>query len=126
MLDEYTVATEKDFDEAVASVLKAIKNRGLRVLHVHDIRGMLAETGFSTEPLKIVEFCSEEFAEKLLRTDIKMSLIMPCKISVYVKGGKTYMSTLRPRAIGDYYLKLAQAAKQEDELNISIVEEAKS
>lgn len=125
MLDEYTVATKKSFEEAVASVLEAIRKRKLRVLHVHDIRGMLAEAGFSTEPLKIIEFCSEEFAGKLLRADEKLSLIMPCKISVYVKEGKAYISTLRPRAIGDYYPELAQAAKQEDELNISIVEEAK-
>jgi len=126
MIDDYTVATEKSFEEAVNSVLEAIKKRGLQVLHIHDISGMLASAGFSIEPLNIVEFCSEKFASELLRTDVKMSLIMPCKISVYVRDGETYISALRPRYIGDFYPELTHAAEQEDALNLSIVEEAKS
>lgn len=125
MLDEYTVATEKGFEEAVESVLKAIKKKKLRVLHMHDIHSLLAKEEVSIEPLKIIEFCNEDFATKLLQMDMKMSLIMPCKISVYIKEGKTYITTLRPRAIGDYYPELARAAEREDELNISIVEKAK-
>lgn len=126
MIDDYTTLTEKSFEEAVNSVLEAIKKRGLRVLHIHDISGMLSSAGFSIEPLNIVEFCSEKFASELLRTDVKMSLIMPCKISVYVNGGKTYISALRPRAIGDFYTEFMYAAEEEDALNLGIVEEAKS
>ena len=126
MIDDYTVATEKNFEKAVNSVLEAINKRGLRVLHIHDISGMLANAGFSIEPLSIVEFCSEKFASELLRTDVKMSLMMPCKISVYVKEGKTYISALRPRAIGDFYSELMDVTEREDALNLSIVEEAKS
>ena len=126
MIDDYTVATEKNFEKAVNSVLEAINKRGLRVLHIHDISGMLASAGFSIEPLSIVEFCSEEFAMELLRMDLKMSLMMPCKISVYVKEGKTYISALRPRAIGDFYSELMDVTEREDALNLSIVEEAKS
>ncbi len=65
MIDDYT------------TLLEAIKKRGLQVLHIHDISGILASAGFSIEPLNIVEFCSEKFACKLLRTDAKLSLIMP-------------------------------------------------
>ena len=126
MIDDYTVATEKNFEKAVNGVLEAIKKRGLRVLHIHDISGMLANAGFSIEPLSIVEFCGEEFASELLRTDVKMSLMMPCKISVYVREGETYISALRPRYISDFYPELTHAAEQEDALNLSIVEEAKS
>jgi len=126
MIDDYTTTTEKSFKEAVDSVLEAIKKRGLRVLHIHDISGMLASAGFSIEPLNIIEFCSEKFAIELLRTDVKLSLMMPCKISVYVKDGKTYISALRPRAIGDFYSELMHTAEQEDALNVGIVEEAKS
>ena len=82
-------------------------------------------TGFSIEPLSIVEFCNEKFANELLRTDVKISLIMHCKIGVYVKDGKTYIGTLRPRYIGDFYPELTHVAEQEDALNLSIVDEAK-
>jgi uncharacterized protein (DUF302 family) len=125
MIDDYTIPTEKNFDKAVNSVLEVIKKKGLRVLHIHDISKMLASAGFSIEPLSIVEFCSEKFASELLHTDVKISLIMPCKINVYVKDGKTYISTLRPRAIGDFYSDLMYAVEQEDALNLSIVDEAK-
>ncbi len=126
MIDEYTTTTEKSFRETVDSVLEAIKRRGHQVLHIHDISGMLARAGAPIEPLSIVEFCSEKFAIELMRTDVKLSLMMPCKISVYVNDGKTYISALRPRAIGDFYSELTHAAEQEDALNLGIVEEAKS
>ncbi len=73
---------------------------------------MLASAGLLIEPLKIVEFCNENFASELLRTDVKLSLIMPCKISVCVKEGKTYINALRPRVIGDFYSKLMRTASR--------------
>jgi uncharacterized protein (DUF302 family) len=53
VLDGYTVATEKGFEEAVSSVLK------------------------------IIEFCNADFATKLLRADVKTSLLMPCKTVLF-------------------------------------------
>ncbi len=59
--------------------------------------------------------------------DIKIPLMLPCPISVYVEGCKTYISTLRPKVIADFYpqANIKAIADEVDEVVLSIVEEAR-
>ena len=56
---DYTINTNKNFDEAVQDVQDEIAKVGMRVLYIHDVQKTLAEKGFEREPLKIVEFCKD-------------------------------------------------------------------
>jgi uncharacterized protein (DUF302 family) len=100
---EKTVTTEKSFDEAVAEVERKAGEKGFRVLHVHDVAATLAEKGFPRESLKIVEICNARFASLVLAKDIRISLMLPCPISVYVEGGRTHISTMLPTGIAKYF-----------------------
>ena len=40
---EYTVTTEKAFEEAVLAIEKKAGEKGFRVLHTHDVAATLAE-----------------------------------------------------------------------------------
>jgi len=40
---DYTVTTEKSFDQAVKAVEKETKNAGFRVLYIHDVTATLKE-----------------------------------------------------------------------------------
>jgi uncharacterized protein (DUF302 family) len=100
---EYTINTKLGFDAAVAAIEKKAPEKGFRVLHTHDVAAMLAEKGFPREPLKIIEICNAKYASQVLARDVKISLMLPCPISVYLEGGKTHISTMRPSAIGDFY-----------------------
>jgi len=93
---DYTVTTKKSFDEAVTSVEKETKNAGFKVLHIHDVTATLKEKGFEIEPFKIIEVCNAKSAYAVLQADIKIGLCLPCKINVYLKDGKTYISGMRP------------------------------
>ena len=42
---EYTVATEKPFEEAVVAIQKKAGEKGFRVLYTHDVAATLAEKG---------------------------------------------------------------------------------
>jgi len=53
--------------------------------------------------LKIIEICNAKYASQVLGKDIKISLMLPCPISVYEEKGKAFISTLRPRVIADFY-----------------------
>lgn len=99
----YTVETKRTFDDAVQAVEAASAAKGFRVLHTHDVSGTLAEKGFPCEPLKIVEICNAKAASEVLRRDIRASVMLPCPISVYVQGGKTYLSTMMPSAIAPMF-----------------------
>ena len=124
---DYTVETTKSFDEAVAAIEAKSKEKGFGVLHIHDVKATLASKGFDREPLKIIEICNAKYASQVLAKDIKISLMLPCPISVYVEGGKTYISTLRPKVISDFYPRadIQSIAEEVDRIVLSIVDESK-
>ena len=123
---DYTVETTKSFDDAVAAVEAKSKEKGFGVLHVHDVKATLAAKGFDREPLKIIEICNPRYASEVLKKDIKISVMLPCPISVYVEGGKTYISTLRPGMIQVFYPQagVTALAEEVDRTVLAIIDEA--
>lgn len=100
---EYTVETAKSFDQAVEAVERTSGEKGFRVLHTHDVAATLAEKGFPRDPLKIVEVCNARYANEVLQKDISISLLLPCPISVYTEQGKTFISTMRPSLLAEFF-----------------------
>jgi uncharacterized protein (DUF302 family) len=124
---EYTVTTAKSVDEAALAIERKSAEKGFRVLHTHDVAATLAEKGFPREPLKIVEICNARAASEVLKKDIKMSLMLPCPISVYTQGGKTLISTLLPSSIAEFFPNAGvEAIAAEVEKGVlSIIDEAR-
>ncbi len=124
---DYTVETTKSVDEAVSAIETKAQEKGFRVLHVHDVQATLAAKGFEIEPMKIVEVCNAKFASQVLAKDKKISLMLPCPISVFMEAGKTYISALKPRVIADYYpdANIESIAKEVERVVLALVDEAK-
>ena len=124
---DYTVVTTKNVDDAVAAIEAKSKEKGFSVLHIHDVSATLEGKGFPREPLKIIEVCNAKYASQVLGKDIKISLMLPCPISVYVEKGTTYISTLRPKVIADFYPEadIKALADEVDRIVLSIVDESK-
>ena len=124
---DYTVTTNKSFDEAVTSVGKETKNAGFKVLHIHDVTATLKEKGFEIEPFKIIEVCNAKSAYSVLRADIKIGLCLPCKINVYLKDGKTYISGMRPVILPQFFpqANLGNLPVEVDEIIRGIVDNSK-
>ncbi len=102
---DYTVTTEKSFDEAVSAVEQETKNAGFKVLYIHNVTKTLAEKGFNIEQFKIIEICNAKSAYTVLQADMKIGLCLPCKINVYQKSGKTYISGMRPIVLPQFFPK---------------------
>jgi len=100
---DYTVATDKSFDEAVEAVVAATADAGFKVQFVHDVAATLAEKGFERERVTIVEMCNAKFASQVLAADVKIGLMLPCPIMVYAEEGKVFISTMRPTLIGGFF-----------------------
>jgi uncharacterized protein (DUF302 family) len=120
---DYTVETAKTVDEAVAAIEAKTQEKGFRVLHIHDVEATLTAKGFTIEPMKIIEICNAKFASQVLAKDKKISLMLPCPISVFVEGGKTYISALKPRVLADYYpdASIEEIAGEVEKIVISLV-----
>lgn len=124
---DYTKQTVKDFEQVISSVETKAKEKGFAVLHIHDVKAIFASKGIEHEPLKIIEICNAKYASQVLARDIKISLMLPCRISVYIEGGKTYISALRPKLIADFYpdADIHGLAQEVDTIVLGIVDESK-
>jgi len=124
---DYTVESRKPFDEAVKAVEEQSAAKGFGVLYTHDVAGTLAAKGFRREPLKIVEICNARLANEALAKDPRLSLMLPCPISVYTQDGKTFISTLLPLAIPRFFPDAGaeSIAAEVEEAVLEIVNEAK-
>ena len=123
---DYTLTTNKTFDEAVEGVQDEIVKAGMRVLFVHDVQETLGEKGFQREPFKIIEFCSAKFADEFLNKDIKIGLCLPCKINVYIKDGETFISGMRPIILPQFFPQadLGERPKEIDQIIQNIINNA--
>src|SRR5262249_40310469 len=124
---EYTVTTGKPFEEAVLAIERKAGEKGFRVLHKHDIATTLAEKGYPHEPLQIIEICNAKYASQVLSKDVKLSLMLPCPISVYTEGGQTRISTLLPTSMVQFFPKagIENVASEVEDIVLRIIEEAR-
>lgn len=123
----YQVTTDKSFAKAVEDVQAQTPAQGFRVLYTHDYQATLAEKGFNREPLKIIEVCNAEYAHKVLQKEGLFSLMMPCRICVYIEGRETIINTLRPTALLPMFQKpeLQEFAEKVERILIEIIDSSK-
>ncbi|OGK23960.1 hypothetical protein A3A46_03625 [Candidatus Roizmanbacteria bacterium RIFCSPLOWO2_01_FULL_37_13] len=124
---DYTVTTEKSFEDAVAKIEQETKKAGFRVLYVHDVTETLKEKGFIIKPFKIIEICNAKNAYNALQADIKIGLCLPCKINIYQKDGKTYISGMRPIVLSQFFPKadLGNLPAEVDKIIRGIIDRSK-
>ncbi len=93
----YLVETEKEFDQAALNLDAAVKRNGFGVLHVHDLGTTLRTKGIAfDEQCKVFEVCNPGQAAKVLESDMRLNMALPCRISVFTERGKTRIGLIRP------------------------------
>ena len=124
---DYTVTTGKSFEEAVVALEEETKKASFKVLYIHDVTATLKEKGFKIEPFKIIEICNAKSAYTALKADIKIGLCLPCKINVYQKDGKTYISGMRPVILSQFFTQanLGNLPNEVDEIIRGIIDKSK-
>jgi uncharacterized protein (DUF302 family) len=93
----YIVETDKSFEQASTDLELAVKAHGYGVLHIHDLGGTLRSKGIAFENnCKIFEVCNPSQAAKVLATDMRLNMALPCRISVYTEQGRTKIGLIKP------------------------------
>lgn len=125
----YIVESDKSFEQAAADLDAAVKRNGFGVLHVHDIGNTLRGKGVAFEPqVRVFEVCNPMQAAKVMASDLKLNMALPCRISVYTEGGKTHIGMIKPTGILSALSRdaaLATLAREVEEKTICMIEEAK-
>ncbi len=121
----YIVETDKSFDDAVISVLKAVEQKGWSIFQIYDIKERLAAKGFKHEPLKIIEICSGKHANNFLNKNRLISLCMPCKINV-LQEDKVKIVGMRPTIIPEFFNEISKEEAESAENDVKeIIDNAK-
>jgi uncharacterized protein (DUF302 family) len=86
-----------DFDKTVDLLVAEAERREWKIPAVHDLQLSLAKSGKTVKPVKVVEMCKPAYSGQMLELNDEriMSVMMPCRISVYTKDdGKTYTALI--------------------------------
>jgi len=125
----YIVETEKSFDQASADLDSAVGRHGFGVLHVHDLGATLRSKGIEfEEQCKVFEVCNPVQAARVLSTDMRLNMALPCRISVFTDKGKTKIGLIKPvqmlSALSDE-AELVEVSEEVEAKTIQMVDEAK-
>src|SRR3990167_6253247 len=122
----YIIETNKTFDNAVVSVLKAVEQKGWTLFQIYDVKERLAAKGFNQRPLKIIEICSGKYSNQFLNKNRLISLCMPCKINVLEEDGKVEIVGMKPTIISKFFPEVNQEEAKEAEKDLKeIVDNSK-
>ena len=126
----YIVDTSKSVEQASEDLASAVARHGFGVLHVHDLGTTLRSKGIEfQEECKVFEVCNPTQASKVLATDMRLNMALPCRISVYTEKGKTKIGFIKPvpmlSALSDDAA-LATVANDVEEKVLAMVNEAKA
>ncbi len=124
----YIVETDKPFEQAAADLDTAVTAHGFGVLHIHDLGGTLRSKGIEfAEQCKVFEVCNPGQAAKVLSTDMRLNMALPCRISVFTDKGKTQIGLIKPAqmlsSLSDEPA-LVQVAEEVEAKTIQMVDDA--
>ncbi len=91
-----------DFEKTVELLTAEAKRRNWMIPAVHDLQQSLAKSGKTVRSVKVIEVCKPEYSGKMLKKNHEriISVLMPCRISVYLKeDDKTYIALLNGAGI---------------------------
>lgn len=98
------VTSKFDFDKTVEMIISEAERREWKVPAVHDLQQSLAKSGKTVKPVKVVEICKPTYSGQMLELNNEriMSVMMPCRISVYIKDdGRTHLALLNGGMMAD-------------------------
>ena len=125
----YIVESKKSFDEASAALEEAVKRNGFGILQIHDLGATLRKKGISfEEQVRIFEVCNPKQAARVLASDMRLNMALPCRISVFTEGGTTKIGMISPSQMlsglsGDPAL--SQVAEEVEAITVKMIDEAK-
>ncbi|NCB10442.1 MAG: DUF302 domain-containing protein [Erysipelotrichia bacterium] len=124
---QYVEVTNKSVQEVVENLKEVCTKYKFGVQHIHNVKENLKSKGidFKNE-CQIVDICNPFIAQQFLSVDMSLSIIMPCKISVYSENGQTNiaMNSL-VQLVDDINPDMIETAQKVQELILQIIDEAK-
>lgn len=99
------------FEETVNTIVETAEENEWTVSHIYDLQASLKKKNYDVAPVYVLSLCNPKYANNILGTDDDrlVSAMMPCRVAVYEKGEKTYISMLNAELFARF---LSKNAKQ--------------
>ncbi len=114
-------------EEVKRKLEEATKANKFGVLGTIDLKAKMQDKGVDFGPrCQILEVCNPGQAKKVLESNMDISTMLPCRISVYEENGKVMVATLKPTALLDLFNnpELTPVAEDVENTIIRIIDEA--
>jgi uncharacterized protein (DUF302 family) len=100
-----THETTRGYDETIAALQERIQGAGWVVSGVKEMNPSLAKEGVDFKPrVSLVSLCQPHYAKSILTTDRHISVMMPCKFSVWEgDDGKVYLTQMNTGLMGKLF-----------------------
>jgi uncharacterized protein (DUF302 family) len=125
----YIVETEKTFIQAAIDLEASVKRHGFGVLHVHDLGATLRGKGVAfEEACKVYEVCNPQQAAKVLASDMRLNMALPCRVSVFTEKGTTKIGFIEPVQMLSALSRdpaLMTVAREVEDMIVRMVEDAR-
>ncbi len=125
----YVADSTKSFQDASAALESSVTENGFGVLHVHDLGETLRSKGVTfPEECRVFEVCNPHQASKVLESDMRLNMALPCRISVYTEKGQTRIGMIKPQpmlAALSNDPALAEVAAEVEAATVKMIQEAR-
>jgi uncharacterized protein (DUF302 family) len=123
----FEIDSAKTIDQVCHDLEKAVLVHKFGVMTVHNLKETMKKKGVEFDrECRIFEVCNPHQAKRVLEKNMQLSTALPCRISVFTKGEKVKLATLKPTALISQFNvpELQSVAKEVEETLIRIMREA--
>jgi uncharacterized protein (DUF302 family) len=93
----YSVNSSKTLDDLETSLREAIQQHQFGVLNILDLSETLSKKGIELgRECRVYDVCNPKAASEALKHDMRVSAVLPCRISVFEQGTVRVLSTVQP------------------------------
>ena len=122
-----TFSSNKSISDVTQALEAAVKSHQFGVMQIHDLKESMTKKGIEFEKdCLIFEICQPEQAKKVLDQNMSISVVLPCRISIYEEEGGTTLATLKPTILLDLFNtpQLEKVAQEVEDTIVKIMKEA--
>ena len=96
----YSKQSSRSPEEVGKRLEEAAARHKFGVLHIHDLKKTLESKGIQLgSECRVYDVCNPHAATRALHTDMRVSTVLPCRISVFSTDGGCLISTVNPTTL---------------------------
>jgi uncharacterized protein (DUF302 family) len=123
----FEIDSAKTIDHVCQDLERAVVAHKFGVMTIHNLKETMKKKGVEFDrECRIFEVCNPHQAKRVLEKNMQLSTALPCRISVFTKGDKVKLATLKPTALISQFNvpELQPVAEEVEETLIRIMRDA--